>query len=134
MNLTIYDLIHDYLSAAQSNVQQMKQHFKVDNILLARREGRIPAQGSIPLKYSFHGIGCEFTTSRYTVDVDFNKDGECGGFDTWRLWIFAESQPGHYGALEDQDLIAKELYALEKAGVIAKSGERPSSELYQLKS
>jgi len=132
MNPTIHDLIHDYLSAAQNCIQQMRDHFKVDDILLARRQGRIPPQGNMPLKYSFHGAGCAFTTSRYSVDADFDQDGECSTFEAWRLMFFAESQPGYYGVLERRDQIEHELQDLERKGMIEKAGNFPNSSFYKL--
>jgi hypothetical protein len=39
--------------------------------------------------YRFHGIGCYFRIRRkYKVEVDFDGEGRCTGFDSWRIWHF----------------------------------------------
>jgi len=136
MSLTIHDLIRDYLSAAQNNIQVMRRHFGISNLLRARGEGLIPAQGNVQgedaLEFSFHGMGCAVKTKDYMVDFDFDANSECNSFDAWRLMLFAESQPGRYGALEQRDHIERELKDLEQKGVITKAKNLPNSSFYKM--
>lgn len=138
MNATISDLIRDYLNAAQNSIQIMRHHFGVEHLLRAVGDGLFASQGEIhnetSLKFSFHGYGCAVTTNNYEVDFDFDANGNCTTFDAWRLMLFAQSQPGHYGVLEDRDRTEHELQDLEKKGVVAKAGNHPNSSFYQLAS
>jgi hypothetical protein len=84
-------------------------------------------------KFSFHGVGCLFTSDQFSVDVDFDEHGTCAGFDAWRLWQFAKSQRGRYGQLENQEVIQRNLVELEAAGGVAKTGKLPNPEMLQLK-
>lgn len=137
MSQPIVILIEDYLRATESCVQETQRFFEVPNLLRARRENRIPAQGSIEgkarFKFSFHGVGCSFASDQFSVDVDFDECGACAGFDAWRLWQFAKSQPGRYGQLENQDIIRRNLVALETAGRVVRTGKLPNPEMLLLK-
>ena len=41
-----------------------------------------------------HGAGIELTFPNLTIDFDWGEFGEPDGFDVWRLWNFARSNPG----------------------------------------
>jgi len=136
MKLTIIDLIHDYMRAAEDGIREMKRSFGATNLLRARRENLLPtqgtAQGKATLKFSFHGVGCAVTTEHYVVDFDFDENGECAGFDAWRLWQFAKSRTGYYGSIESQDAITSSLEDLKKSGRVGKAGKLPNPEMYRL--
>jgi hypothetical protein len=134
---TIVDLVHDYLRAAEDGIREMKRASGVSNLPQARREKLIPAQGSVEgqvsFLFSFHGVGCAITFEHYRVDFDFDEDGECAGFDAWKLWQFAKSRGGHYGPIENRDVLMRSLQELEDTGQVQKTGRLPNPEMYRLR-
>lgn len=138
MSIIINDLIHDYLEAAQSSIEIMKRYFGVDHLLQAVGQGMIKARGVIQneakLTFSFHGYGCAVTTNNYEVDFDFDANGGCTTFDAWRLMLFAQSQPGRYGGLDNRECIEQEFQDLKKKGVLVSLDDIAKSSFYRLTS
>lgn len=136
MNLTVNKLIRDYLNAAEYSIQVMRRHFGVEHLLQSVGQRSIPASGRIEgegvLEFRFHGFGCAVTTDAYEVDFDFDADSNCTSFDSWRLMLFAQSQPGKYGELENRDRIEHELLILQKKGIVMKQDNDLHTNFYQM--
>ena len=66
----------------------------------------IPQTGVLlgAVKYRKHGFGCAVHLTSGVVDFDFGHKGEINGFDTWRLFCFAEDRPDQYGFKSETEL------------------------------
>ena len=85
MNPLLGTLIDSFLTMVSESEDLMKAHFNVDEPRLFRQND-IPRSGQFDtFKYSFHGIGCSFSSKKRTVDYDYGDRGRIDGFDLWRL-------------------------------------------------
>lgn len=77
----------------------------------------IPDDGELEGGFSYckHGTGCLVDLPTGSVDFDFGRLGEIDGFDSWRLFKFAESQLAKYG-FETEEAIEKSFEAAVKSG------------------
>lgn len=93
------DLILQYIEASQSLARRLCQSFGVADLVTGRRDKRIPRTGTTPegLAFSFHGIGCRMSDSILSVDFDFLPSDQLGGFDAWRLHLFADENRARFG-------------------------------------
>jgi hypothetical protein len=90
----IIALIHSYRALASKAVLSMRQHFRTENLLSARRQGLIPPRGKIgATAFSFHGVGCWFQLPNGSIDVDFGPGEKFDGFDAWRLKSLIDDNP-----------------------------------------
>jgi hypothetical protein len=130
----IQALIFDYLNKASACVVALKAHANGTHPIRAWRDRKIEATGEVltpdVTQYSMHGIGCLFETMHWSVDVDLNAQGECGGFDAWRLWQFAKSLS--LGEQVPLALIESRISDLQMSGVVRPSTEPPCLHLFQL--
>lgn len=94
--LTIEDLINAYLNIANTCLQKM-QTLTLDHPINAIRKKIIPPQGYLDKEttYSAHGVGFFFKNPKWEINIDLDRVGKCGGFDTWRLATFAKSMGIH---------------------------------------
>jgi len=114
----------------------MREHFRVQNLLAALRDGRVPKRGEITdggLSFSFHGIGCTVEMRGCTVDFDFGPNGEAGGFDAYRLSQFTNRRQSKSSRVFTEDEISVELRRLQEKGLIIAPGVEPSPHLLYLK-
>lgn len=67
----------------------------------------IPISGELDngVKYHKHGAGCLVRLSSGDVDFDFGAQGEVGGFNLWRLTLFAGDNLSSYG-FKNKDEVA----------------------------
>jgi len=80
---------------------------------------------------TYHGIGCCIHFGSLNVDFDFGPHGRHGGFDAWRLHLYAKTSE-EFRELADQDLIQRHLDALVDSGIIVKSKPGLGGHLYYL--
>jgi hypothetical protein len=105
MTTDILALIASYVSAVRQAVAALQSHLQTTAILEAVRRDRPRREGSIDSNttYMFHGVGCRVTSGKITVEFDFGPDGAVGGFDAWRLSLFAEGDPERFFLWRDRD-------------------------------
>ena len=132
MTNDILVLIAAYLSAARRAVALLQVHFRTTALLEAIHKDRERREGAIDstTTYSFHGVGCQVTMGETTVDFDFGPDGTVGGFDAWRLWLFAERDPRHFSQWKSRVQIDEALQRIHAQGLIALPRTNPSPHLY----
>lgn len=82
----------------------------------------IPESGGLggEVSYYKHGAGCEVKFSNGLIDFDFGEMGEVGGFDVWRLTIFAGDKLSDYG-FSDSDSLRRCVDSLAAAGALTQS-------------
>jgi hypothetical protein len=103
-----------YVAAVREAVRALEDHLGTTALLEAvQRDGtlRVGALDS-KTKYTFHGIGCRVEREGRTVDFDFRRRGESGGFDAWRLWLFAAEDPTRFPRLQELETVAAALRRL----------------------
>jgi len=129
----ILRLIGEYQRLANEAVEAMKQAYGRSNLLRAWRSGKIKKSGMLTkgrISYDFHGAGCRFEFGKHTVDVDFGPNERHDGFDAWRLWLLADSNPA-YSDL-DRSKVERALATLQAKGIIKKLEGGTSDHLYYL--
>jgi len=105
-------LIVDFQSSVREAVQLFYDKYQRTDLLRALHEGVFPQSGQIANKrYSFHGIGLGIASRDKEVDFDFGPNDRIDGFDSWRLFIFANSQVRYVGVWT-RERIDKELEVL----------------------
>lgn len=132
MKNDILVLIASYVNAVRRAVAVPQVHLHTTALLEAVRKDRQRREGSIDsiTTYAFHGVGCRVTTGETTVDFDFGPDGMVGGFDAWRLWLFADGNPGRFSQWKNRDQVEEALQRIQAEGLIALPRAEPSPHLY----
>jgi hypothetical protein len=127
-------LIASYLEKAAACTKAMRELCGSLHPVRAWREKHIPPQGDIETTeltaYSMHGIGCLFSSSDWAVDVDFDLNGNCGGFDAWRLWGLAKSLTN--GQNLSLVLIEAEIARMLRLGTVQPATDAPCKHLLRL--
>ena len=92
--------------------------------LYEAREAKIARTGYLPgrprITYRFHGIGLRLRIGRRRIDMDFGDGGRTGGFDSWRLWLFAQDRADRFPEFQDKKVIEAALAKARAAGEIGK--------------
>src|SRR5688572_16038571 len=105
MNMVEFELmlnfIRDYEVTAQRLLEGLKEQFSIVNPVRAAIEKVIPRTGQLKdgTIYTIHGVGIRFESpdEEVIVDADLDMEGNCAGFDGWRLKSFAEGRPAYSG-------------------------------------
>ena len=113
------DLIKEYLDAVESALELFERKFGRRDIVRAWGQGVIPKIGKLPggIEYQMHGIGCWIDLPDGEVDFDFGPSGDVG-FDTWRLWSYAEHAQNRYPDYKSQEDIDHALTKALAAGIV----------------
>lgn len=134
--MTTLALIHQYVTRVSQCISLMRKHFGVHDLLSGVREGRIPKRGVIgdsDLAFSFHGIGCTIDMPDGSVEFDFGPNGDVGGFDAYRLTLFAQNCSTGMSEVTSEDEVRKELSLLQNQGIVIAPGLEPSPSLFYLR-
>lgn len=129
-------LVKRYVEDALRIVQAMKSILQVSDLLTAWRSNNIPAANTIKTPsfgegtYRFHGRGCYFHFDTLKIDIELCHDPTVLGFDSWRLYLFAEETLG-IKELDPEDIEA-ELEQRVANGTLAFSSEAPYFGLYYI--
>ncbi len=127
MKLDAIDLIKSYIETSRSFVEKAQRKFGQYDLLRGWRSGAIPQEGILidGETFRFHGVGCEFTSSVVTIDIDFGPDGRCDGFDAIHLWRF--SREG-FPSTENWTIekVSAELERLKATGEVICPGWNPT--------
>ena len=127
-------LIGDYQTAVQTVVAALRAGFGCNDLLSARRRGKIPKDGMISgVEFSFHGVGCRGIVDGIEVDFDFGPDERTDGFDAWRLWGFAKQKPAIYPQFRQLEDVESALGMLGREGEIECPRTAPSPHLWYLR-
>lgn len=130
MTTEIDHVINEYVRWVRSYVSTMQLHFGSRNLLIDRREGRIPKRGQIgDFEFVFHGVGCTINTPLHSIDFDFGPEGMVGGFDAFRLSIFANSLPSPHDSTVTENDFQKCLSRLQERGKVIAPRLDPSPHL-----
>ena len=124
-------LIDKYTGAVEDAHAMLRAHLGEDALLSAVNGRRIPREGQLPggFPYSFHGVGCAVEGPDFEVDFDFGPEQRVGGFDAWRLSLFAQFFPD-LSPFHDANVVARGLRELEAAGLVWCPHWPPSEHLY----
>jgi hypothetical protein len=127
----IVKLISNYVESARLLSRRLGEAFHQTDLLEGHRSKMIPRSGTSAngLEFRFHGIGCWISDGNISVDFDFLPDGQVGGFDAWRLHVFANENPSVVGVRSQQE-VQSALDLLLKLGLIQTV---ESSSLYRLR-
>jgi hypothetical protein len=127
-------LIASYVAAVRGALVAIEAHLRTTSLLDTVRENPELRSGALDstTTYAFHGVGCCVMRGDRTIDFDFGPNGAVGGFDAWRLWLFAEGDPKGFPRLQDRELIEAELRKLCADGAIRLPKSAPSPHLYYL--
>jgi len=134
MTNDILVLIASYVAAVRGAVAAIAVHLCTTSLLDAVRENPELRSGALDstTTYAFHGVGCRVMMGDRTIDFDFGPNGAVGGFDAWRLWLFAVGDPKGFPRLQDVELLEAELRKLCADGAIRLPKSEPSPHLYYL--
>jgi len=134
MATDILALVAAYVDAVRSAVRALEVQLGTTALLGAVRVDRRRREGSLNANtnYSFHGVGCRVTRGETTLDFDFGPGGRVGGFDAWRLALFAGGDSRRFAGWSDSDRVTLALRSLEADGLIEAPRLEPSPHLHYL--
>lgn len=127
-------LIDAYLAAVHEAAEAVKSHLNTSDPLMAVHENLSLRRGMIDsaTEYAFHGFGCLVTRGGKSVDFDFGPNGTTGGFDAWRLLMFAREDVVGFKLWQTEESIQTELQRLHDEGMVDLPRTPPSTHLYYL--
>jgi hypothetical protein len=101
------------------------------------RQANIPQEGFLGSgqshQYYFHGGGCYVETPEWVIDWDYGYDGRIDGFDTWRLYAFAEQTSHNYLDFKDKRVLEETFQEAARKGLIHQPYLSLQDWLYYLK-
>ena len=108
------------------------EQFGPCSLLAKWHSGDLPQEGviegSLGAIYRFHGLGCSIEERERFFEFEFGPIGHIGGFDSWRLHLFAED---NYSNMTINKIsIDTGLAELESKGSIQKIRLQPNPELF----
>jgi hypothetical protein len=129
-------LVEAYIRSVNDEIVALKRHLGTDALVDAVRKDRTLRKGNLSrsASYAFHGVGCRVIRGGRTTDFDFGPAGAIGGFDAWRLWTFAVSDPSKFAKWQELKKIEGELQRLLTDGLVELPRKEPSPHLYYLTS
>ena len=129
-DITIEDLIKDFLSKVEKGTTLLQEKFGTRNILRLWRSGQIERCGEIidGVEYELHGIGCAIHFPAESVDFDYGSNNRIDGFDEWRLYMYATDRPVKYKKYTDMKFLESEFKTYMDSGRIEKMSA--SDDLY----
>ncbi|WP_285416441.1 hypothetical protein [Pseudomonas sp. efr-133-TYG-5] len=97
-NITLEDLINDFLSKVEIGTKLLEEKFGSRNILNLWKTQKIKRCGEITkgIQYELHGAGCFIHFPSETINFDYGPNNRVDGFDIWRLYVFACDRPLSY--------------------------------------
>ncbi len=133
----LLELIAEYVSCVKYSCSFLREIYNGDETFLYAYKilKLIPKEGRIDeVYYNFHGKGCSFDYSDFTIEVDFGFDGRrCDGFDLYRIELFYRFRIEKYTSLLGNKL-EDTFNAFMKKGFIAKHPQDPNGTLFYLSS
>ena len=130
-------IIEEYIEQAKKLCRKLKDVYGEDDVVSGWRQRRIPQSGyldkSRKIKFSFHGVGCRFESPELIIDIDFDKDGGCEGFDLWRVGLLINDNGKFKDSIfRDGLVLEKSFKDLEMSGAIFCPRLEPATHLYYL--
>lgn len=134
--MTTLKLILKYRETVSKWYSLLLDQFGPCNIMELWHSGRIEQTGLLygsRVSYFLHGSGCRIEKNDIEViDFEFGPAGIVGGFDSWRLYLFAQNEECFSETEISQSTIEKDLENYEKKQLIKKLGVSSSCQLYYL--
>jgi hypothetical protein len=137
LEVAFLELIENYLKNVAQVVQIFKEEYNVEvgDLARARFEKTIPMVGSIKhrriMRFYYHGIGlcAEFPNKEVDIDFYFGEDGKSkiGGFDSWRLYLFASNYKKKYKNFLEDAIIRLALKNFAEKNIIIRPEDKQSS-------
>ena len=135
MRPELWQLITDFQRHVAKADELFRQRLHVQgNILSAWQKGEIPATGELDdddITYSFKGISCEVMFGPVRINIDFEPDGRCNGFDASRLSQLAWATNAD-SSFWRQNILNAELVKVCKSGEIVQQSQSSGSQLFFL--
>jgi len=135
MRPELYELIVCYQGHVSKACRLLREKFRLcpdADLLQSWLDGQVPDRGWLDqtqsISFRFHGIGCRVMFGQVCVDFDFLPGGRHDGFDTWRLFCFAETVPDFH-KFGDFDKLSAELDSLHETGALIYGTDRLGSNL-----
>ncbi|TWD50088.1 hypothetical protein [Pseudomonas sp. SJZ131] len=113
-------LIGDFLEQVDKITAMLEKKFGDRFILRLWRTKKIPQRGSVngDVTYELHGVGCRVYLSEACIDFDYGPDGRIDGFDSWRLYIYANEFPDRHQQYTKLEIVKRDLDKYITAGKI----------------
>lgn len=130
MNENLYRLIVDFQDIVQLALRLMhRSGIQMPSSSYGWIEYDIPSAGELDggIKYYKHGAGCRVELNSGSVDFDFGRHGETGGFNSWWLTNFAGKNLTAYGFRNYDDVDDHVKRALDNGELIF-----PDHDLYYI--
>ena len=129
--------IYQYIGCVRSIAGRLEADLNLDTHGLALwRSAGVRPVGRFGLDneygYSFHGTGCTTELGESSVDFEFGANGNIGGFDLWRLWLFAKSGTSEFPEYRDKSSLGEGLASLLRLGFIEQPYRAEQDVLYYL--
>lgn len=130
--ITLEDLITDFLSKVDIGTKLLEEKFGTRNILRLWGSKQIERCGEIKngVQYELHGIGCFIIFATESVNFDYGSGDRVDGFDIWRLYSYATDRPLRYKKYCDKQTLEKEFREYLSSKKIEKMS--PVDDLYVL--
>ena len=134
----LVELVHQYQTTVLEAASLFQKHKGIDpSKLMNWKQAGLPREGFIDpehrIKYSFHGVGCWVDLPQGEVDWDFGHDGRLDGFDSWRLWRFAEERNGQFPLFRRKETLEEAFSQALAAGLIVAPFKHHQDDLFYLR-
>ncbi len=127
------ELIFAYQTRVREALALFEQHKGITQLMDWRRNG-LPRAGFVDpaqtIEYYFHGIGCCVDLPGGPVDWDFGHDGRTDGFDSWRLWQFADEGTPDFPEFKHKETLETAFAEAKAQGVICRPYRDRQDRLY----
>ena len=129
-------LIREYIACSTYMCRVLKDEYdtKGETLLRARRLNLIPKEGKLAEGHSFnfHGGGCFFRFENGTIDIDFEPNDRCDGFDAYRLYDFLTTSKKYQNINCSEVELQEAINELLKERKVVQPGLYPNPNLYYL--
>ncbi|MEO9895961.1 MAG: hypothetical protein ABJD13_08075 [Paracoccaceae bacterium] len=120
MNEGFFKLIELYQGEIRLAWRDLITETGMPNPYSSWRKRKLEQHGSLREdgEYQFHGVGCWIKRGQREVDFDFGHDLLLGGFDLWRLRIFAAENQDWINLFDWKDWLESSFKEAENQGLI----------------
>ncbi|PKH28886.1 hypothetical protein BI292_27595 [Pseudomonas sp. 43NM1] len=119
-NLALEYLIEDFLEKVDKATAMLEKKFGDRFILRLWGTKKIPQRGTVSgnVTYELHGVGCRVYLPEACIDFDYGPDGRIDGFDSWRLYIYANEFPERHPQYTELEIVERDLDEYITAGKV----------------
>ncbi|WP_163909179.1 DUF6896 domain-containing protein [Pseudomonas frederiksbergensis] len=113
-------LIDDFLVQVEKATALLEEKFGKRCILRLWGTKQIAPRGNVTddVSYELHGVGCRVYFPDACIDFDYGPDERIDGFDSWRLYIYANEVPKKHPKYTELDHVKRDLDEYIAAGKV----------------